>query len=168
MSSDKPKFRLRLNLFDALVLVLALAAAAFLAWRFLTPDTAPLGDSAQGGTVRYTLRIGPWVEGTGELVEEGDLLIDNVRNYELGNVTGCRTEPSVELILDETNHRYILADLAGYEDAYLTVESPCSATEENITVGGGYVIQVGKTVYVRGEGYLGTAVITEIEREGLE
>lgn len=30
---NKPNFRLRLNLFDGIVLVLALAAAAFLLWR---------------------------------------------------------------------------------------------------------------------------------------
>ena len=33
----KSKFRLRLNLFDGIVLVLALAAAAFLLWRMAKP-----------------------------------------------------------------------------------------------------------------------------------
>ena len=40
------QFRLRLNLFDGIVLVLALAAAVFLMWRFTRPAAA----SGDGGT----------------------------------------------------------------------------------------------------------------------
>ena len=38
MEQNKPKFRLRLNLFDALVLVAVLAVGAFLLWNALKPQ----------------------------------------------------------------------------------------------------------------------------------
>ena len=37
MEQNTPKFRLRLNLFDTIVLVLALAVGAFLLWRAVKP-----------------------------------------------------------------------------------------------------------------------------------
>ena len=37
---EHTQFRLRLNLFDGIVLVLALAAAVFLMWRFTRPAAA--------------------------------------------------------------------------------------------------------------------------------
>ena len=37
MEPNTPKFRLRLNLFDGIVLVLALAVGAFLLWRAVKP-----------------------------------------------------------------------------------------------------------------------------------
>ena len=38
MEQKTPKFRLRLNLFDALVLIAALAAAAVMGWLALRPQ----------------------------------------------------------------------------------------------------------------------------------
>ena len=41
MEPNKPKFRFRLNLFDSIVLVLALAVGAFLVWSAIKPAAAP-------------------------------------------------------------------------------------------------------------------------------
>ena len=49
------QFRLRLNLFDGIVLVLALAAAVFLLWRFTRP-AAVSGDGVSSASVQYTVR----------------------------------------------------------------------------------------------------------------
>ena len=43
MEQNKPKFRLRFNLFDAAVLVIALLAGAFLLWRAVKPQAGPRG-----------------------------------------------------------------------------------------------------------------------------
>ena len=45
------QFRLRLNLFDGIVLVLALAAAVFLMWRFTRPAAAS-GDGVSSASVQ--------------------------------------------------------------------------------------------------------------------
>ena len=81
MESNTPKFRLRLNLFDGIVLVLALAVGAFLLWTALKPDTASVGTpAAASSTVRYTVRFQKWIEGTSSLIESGDKLVDNINN----------------------------------------------------------------------------------------
>lgn len=40
MEQQTPKFRLRLNFFDSIVLLLALLAGAFLLWRAVAPHQA--------------------------------------------------------------------------------------------------------------------------------
>ena len=80
MEQNTPKFRLRLNLFDGIVLVLALAVGAFLLWSALKPAAPAEGAAPSTATVRYTVRFQKWIEGTSVLVESGDKLVDNIKN----------------------------------------------------------------------------------------
>lgn len=166
MENDRAKFRLRLNLFDGIVLILALCAAAFLAWRYLKPAADARDGGGSQGTVRYTLCLGPLREGAAKRIQPGDPLTDTVRNYSLGTVVSCEVSGATKQMLDGEERKYVIADIPGYEQAYITVEAPCDATDAQITVGGGYVLQVGKDVFMRGAGYMGPAVIVGIEREG--
>ena len=65
MEQNKPKFRLRFNLFDAAVLVIALLAGAFLLWRAVKPQVSPEASpiSSHASTVRYTIRFQRWAPG---------------------------------------------------------------------------------------------------------
>lgn len=167
MESNTPKFRLRLNLFDGIVLVLALAVGAFLLWTALKPDTASVGTpAAASSTVRYTVRFQKWIEGTSSLIESGDKLVDNIKNCELGSVVSSEVVPAQSLQLDHNSRQYVLTTIPGYEDVLVTVESPCTITDEAITLGGGYALRVGGTAYIRGEGYMASGPIVAIEREG--
>ena len=60
MEHNTPKFRLRLNLFDGIVLVLALAVGALLLWMSLKPSAGEQGTAATASTVRYTVRFQRW------------------------------------------------------------------------------------------------------------
>ena len=167
MESNTPKFRLRLNLFDGIVLVLALAVGAVLLWIALKPQPAADEPAAATATVRYTVRFQRWMEGTGSLVQVGDKLVDNIKNYDMGYVVSAEVVPSQVQVLDHDSRRYVLAEIDGYEDVLVTVESECTV-DDSIYVGGGYAIQVGSTAYIRGEGYMASGPIISIEREGLE
>ena len=57
MEQNTPKFRLRLNLFDTIVLVLALAVGAFLLWRAVKPAAPVQADPTATSTIRYTVRF---------------------------------------------------------------------------------------------------------------
>ena len=167
MESNTPKFRLRLNLFDGIVLILALAVGAFLLWTALKPDTSSAGTpAASSSTVRYTVRFQKWIEGSSALIESGDKLVDNIKNYELGAVVSWETAPAQSIQLDHNSRQYVLTTIPGYEDVLVTVESPCTITDEAITLGGGYALRVGGTAYIRGEGYMASGPIVAIEREG--
>ena len=56
MEQNTPKFRLRLNLFDGIVLAAALIAAAVLGWMILNP-TPTKEDNVTKGSVQYTVRL---------------------------------------------------------------------------------------------------------------
>ena len=166
MEQNTHKFRLRLNLFDGIVLVLVLAVGALLLWRTLRSSPAVTGSpAATASTVRYTVRFQNWPEGNSALVQEGDILVDNVRNYELGQVVSFEVVPAVSRQLDHEGRKYVQATYEGYEDILVTVEAPCTENGEAIVVGGGYEIRVGTVTYIRGEGYMASGPIVAIERE---
>ena len=67
-------------------------------------------------------------------------------------------------VLDQETKTYVMAELDGYEDVYVTVESTCTSSDEALLLDSGYDIRVGQTAYVRGPGYMGSGPVTAIER----
>lgn len=157
------KFRLRLNLFDSAVLLLALAAGAFLLWNALKPGDAP--QQAETSTIRYTLRFQRWLEGASSAIREGARLTDSIRNYEMGNVVSAQAVPAVEQVLDHVNRAYVLTEIDGYEDVIVTVEAPGTISQQAVTLSSGYVLRVGAQAFVQGDGFLSTGYVYAIERE---
>ena len=164
MEQNTPKFRLRLNLFDGIVLVLALAVAALLLWTALKPDAPVQADPTVGSTVRYTVRFRRWAPGTSSLIQPGDQIADNIKNYEIGQVVSVEAVPARVQVLDHENRRIVWAELEGFEDVLVTIQAPCTVTDENTTVGGGYNLRVGAPAYLKGEGYMGSGPIVSVEQ----
>ena len=109
MEQNTPKFRLRLNLFDGIVLVLALAVAAFLVWTALKPAAPVQADPTVQDTVRYTVRFRRWASGTSVLIQPGDQIADNIKNYEIGQVVSAEAVPALVQVLDHDNRRIVWA-----------------------------------------------------------
>ena len=163
MEQNTQKFRLKLNLFDGIVLVLAVAVVAFLLWRAMKPAVQVPMDPSVTSTVRYTVRFQRWTPGTSALIQAGDQIADNIKNYEIGQVVSAEAEPARIQVLDTQNRRYVWAEMDGFEDVLVTIEAPCTVSDAAITVGGGYELRVGSTGYFRGEGYMGSGPIVAIE-----
>ena len=106
------QFRLRLNLFDGIVLVLALAAAVFLMWRFTRPAAAS-GGGVSSASVQYTVCFQRWPAGSAQAIHQGDQLADNIKHYNVGTVVSAQAVPCQSLILDQVNGEYVLADVDG-------------------------------------------------------
>lgn len=164
MEQNTPKFRLRLNLFDGIVLVLALAVAAFLVWTALKPSAPVQADPTTSNTVRYTVRFRRWAPGTSSLIQPGDQIADNIKNFEIGQVVSAEAVPAMVQVLDHDNRRIVWAELEGFEDVLVTIEAPCTVTDENTTVGGGYNLRVGALAFLKGEGYMGSGPIISVEQ----
>lgn len=158
-------FRLKLNLFDGIVILAALAVGAVLLYMNLKP-AAPAGDTSApaAATTQYTIRLQKTLPGTGELIEAGDALVDVVKNFELGTVVSATVMPATDSIINEEAKAYVTAEIPGYEDIEIVVESSVTYGEENILVGSGYKLRVGEKIYVRGPGYLGSGEVYAIER----
>ena len=164
MEQNTPKFRLRLNLFDAIVLVVVLLAGAVLVW-FGLRSSGSEAASPTTRTVQYTVLFQRIREGNSALIEAGDPLVDTVRNYNLGTVVSTRVEPATYQVLNQETQTYVDAVLEGYEDVYVTVESACTVGDDSLVLDGGYEFRVGQVTYIRGPGYMGSGPITEIVRE---
>ena len=162
MGQKPEKFRLRLNLFDSIVILLALAVGAFLLWNALKPNADP--EQTASSTVRYTVYLQRWLEGTSPVIQEGARLTDSIRNYEMGRVVSVQAAPARSPQLDHQKRAFVMAELPGYEDVLVTVEAPCVITDESVTVGGGYKLRVGAQAFVQGDGFLGSGYIYAIER----
>ena len=163
MEQNTPKFRLKLNLFDGAVLLLALAAAAFLLWRAVRPAVPAQSDPEVVSTVRYTVRFQQWLPGTSKIIEAGDRIVDNIKNYEAGRVVSAQPVTAISQTLDVWSNRFVWVELDGFEDVLVTIEAPCVVTDAAITVGGGYELRVGGSCFLKGEGYMGSGPIVAIE-----
>lgn len=163
MEQNNHKFRLRLNLFDAIVLVVVLLAAA--AFGYLTlKDKGTDASAPTTQTVQYTVLFQKMNESGSQMVKAGDQLEDTVKNYRMGTVVSVEHKPAMVQVLDQETKTYVMAELDGYEDVYVTVESTCTSTDEALLLDSGYDIRVGQTAYVRGPGYMGSGPVTTIER----
>lgn len=164
MESKDNKFRLRLNLFDGIVLLLALAVGAFLLWSALKP-AATKETSSTASTIRYTIRFQRCLEDTVNVIHPGDRLTDSIRNYEIGRVVSTEVGPARALRLDTGSRSYVMTTMEGYNDIDVLVEAPCVIADDVITIGGGYAVRTGAVAYVQGDGYMATGYIAAIERE---
>lgn len=163
MEQNTSKFRLKLNLFDGIVLVLALAAAGFLAWRAMKPAAPIQANPSAASTVRYTVRFQRWIPGTSGAVQPEDQIADNIKNFEVGKVVSVQAVPAEIQVADQNSRRWVWAEVEDMEDVLVTIEAPCTVTQKAITVGGGYEVRVGATAFLRGEGYMGSGPIVAVE-----
>ena len=164
MEQNTPKFRLRLNLFDGIILALVLIVGGVLAWFALRP-AAQEADPAVTSTVRYTVRFQRWSEGSSALIQEGDQLVDKIRNYAMGQVVSWEAVPAVTQVLNQETRQYVQAPIEGYEDILVTVEAPCTESQNGFLLDGGYELRVGITTYIKGEGYMASGPVVAVERE---
>ena len=160
MDSKKSKFRFRLNLFDAAVIVLAALAALWLLFGWQRSSTA----SSVKETIRYTVRLQGTLPGTGALIQPGDELTDNMKNYPVGTVLSVEVRPATQISFHEEEMSYMPTEIPGYEDVILEMEAEAVIGDEDVQIGDGYVLRVGEMIYMRGPGYLGSGAVYAIER----
>ena len=163
MEQSNPKFRLRLNLFDGLILVLVLVVGGALVWFGLRSDGGS-GQESAAGTVRYTILIQRMAQGDSELIQPGDQLEETVENHRLGTVVSVRAEPALAQVLDQENRCYVQTQLEGYEDVYITVESACTQQEAAPLLAGGEDIRVGQALPAAGPAHLSSGRATHVRR----
>lgn len=167
MEQNKPKNGLRPNLFDGIILLLVLIAAAALAWVALRPaDQAYVTE--MDSLLRYTVRMQRWPEGSGQMVKVGDVISDNSRGLPMGKVVEVQIVPAEMQTLDRDGHRYVQAVVDGFEDVLITIEGYGTVEESTIRAYGRLVLKVGAKGYIRGPGYMGSGPIVALEDTPLE
>ena len=164
MEQQTPKFRLRLNFFDSIVLLLALLAGAFLLWRAVAPHQAENVVIPQTQQVRYTIRLTRALPILEELVQPGQSITDSARNNALGTVVEVQCEPGTYFTLSEREHAWINAPVPDRINVNMTVEASATGDDSQLLINGSYALRVGDKIYVRGPGYIGSGDGIAIER----
>ena len=162
MEEKKAKFRFHLNLFDCIVILAALAVAVLLVYSRTKPQETV--DAPTASKRQYTILLRKTVAGTGALVKQGDALVDAVKNFDLGRVVSSETKPAVRSILNENEGCYVTAEIPGFEDIYIVVESTSNVSDSQLVLGSGFEVRLGEDIFVRGPGYLGSGKVYAIER----
>ena len=166
MEQQTPKFRLRLNFFDSIVLLLALLAGAFLLWRAVAPHQAENVAIPQTQQVRYTIRLTRALPILEELVQPGQSITDSARNNALGTVVEVQCEPGTYFTLSEREHAWINAPVPDRINVNMTVEASATGDDSQLLINGSYALRVGDKIDGRGPGYIGRGVVIAMERCG--
>jgi len=160
----REKIKWRLNLFDVIFLIIALAAAAVIIIYSLD-----LGGSIIGGgsreTVVYTMEFREMLPEAAELIKPGDTLIDKVERRPLGTVLSVELTPSLLSQKDWVTGNLVVSEYPGRTTAIVVISSQASVTDRRITLDGGFIVRVGKWATANGPLYNGSGFVLHIERD---
>lgn len=166
MEAKTPKFRIRLNLFDGIVLVLALLVGVLMLWMAMKPEPVEVPEPIPQAPLRYTIRFSRFREGGGAMVKVGEELKDTTKNCNLGTVVETKVVPSETLVLNAEEGRFVLATVPECEDILVTLETTYPEDDTQIMLEGKLQVRVGNTIYIQGKGYMASGAVVAIEREG--
>ena len=159
------KLPIHLNLFDTVVLVVAVVVGVVLLWNLVKPEPQAGSASAKTSTIRYVVQYYRWNEGDSSKIIPGTTVEDGIKNYKLGKVVEVKAIPATTLILNETTRKYEIHTLPGLEDVLVTMEAQGTFDGRGVNLDNGFLLRVGETIYGRGEGYMGIGPAISIERE---
>lgn len=165
MEQNTPKFRIHLNLFDGIVILLALLVGGFLLWTQLAPqeeDTAAVTATTQ---IEYTIRLNEVLPGTGDAIPLNSSLEDAIKNYDLGTVVSVTTSQALRTAQNVEDQLVADVPLPDMERVEIVVSATAVQSDSEVTLTSGYTLLVGEWVYVRGPGYVGGGPVTAISRE---
>ena len=165
---DKKKCKLKFNLFDGIVILLALAIAAGVVFYARRKNAAPAeGEQtarAAQVTVRYTLEIEQAYEEAAELAKAGDELYERTKKQYMGKVDSVEILPSTVLVKDTVNGKFSYEEVPNRKNIKMQVTAQGTRTEESVTLDSGLEIRAGENFRVYGNGYYGTGYVTRMER----
>jgi hypothetical protein len=158
---DKQKRKLKLNLFDIIIIAAAIVAAVVFL-RVTSPGGAVLA-TAKTVTLRYVVELANMPEGTAARIAVGDKVVDKVEKHELGAVAEVSVAPDRVMTRDNDTGRHFLTIRPTRETATLTIEVVATDTDRALTTGG-FELRVGTSVSVTGPGWSGVGYIVAMDR----
>lgn len=153
---ERKKFKV--NLFDIVIIVILLVLAMFV-YKFTHKEVA-----VETKPIRYTFELTDNPIGFTDLIEVGDEITDNVKNYYMGKVVAVEKVPHTELTDDIETGEILEAEMPEKETAIVTVEANATESASDFKVNGYFTVKAGLEVAAKGPGYAGRGYILSIER----
>lgn len=151
------------NLFDLLVVVVALAAAAALVglrlWQSRPPENA-----GEPVTVRYTVDLNEMTLTAAQSIQPGHELIEPSLGKPVGVVESVEVHPTRILSRDQNTGEQRYVEMPESYTATIVLTADASEHETNFTTENGLVVRVGAYVRLIGPNYFGVGYIVNMER----
>ena len=142
----------------ALILILVTVAGA----AYLLSHT---DSEAVAATPRcYTVEVAEADPARAEAIHVGATVTDKIRGLAIGTVTAVEAVPSTAAVLDETQGKYVQAEIPGKVNLYITVQADTYDTGLQITTDSGYVLQVGNPISCAMDDYYAVGKIVVLDR----
>lgn len=155
------KFKVRdlFNLFDIVVLVVAVLLAAILI-------LFSRGAGTEQTTVIYTVEFTNMQNGSASLIQPGDSLVDRVKKFDLGKVVSVEVGPTYTEVENMTGGGSSMVASQLLQTATVVIEAPATETEQDLLVSGGFLIKIGTSVSAKGPGYSAYGTVLAIQKGG--
>lgn len=152
------------NLFDVVIIgVVLLAAVVFLLWQ-RGGTAASIVTNTETVTVQYTIELVGLENGTEQLIQVGDNLLDNVKNCSMGEVLSVEISTTTRQAKNMETGETVLSEVPWQKTAVIVLETTCNESESALTTADGYVVRAGDTVSAKGPGYAGKGYILAVSR----
>jgi len=161
------KMRLRLNIFDVVIIVCAIIAAVLIINYSSRSDSgASIIPAGSQETITYILELQGMRYGSAELIQVGDTLIDKVERRALGTIVSFELIPATTLQSTVTTGDRVIVEIPERTDAILTIRAQATVTDSQISVDG-FAVRVGARVSANGPSYNGLGFVSYVERSDL-
>lgn len=162
MERDKKKGRSLFNVFDIVLIVIAVALAAVI---FLSRgSSSALTLEPRSVTVHYTVEIRELDQDFRDVVAPGDAVMDRIKKYNIGTVESVSYGEAVRSVEDFEAGIKRLAPVPGCLRMDIAITAQATVSDSAITVDGGYDVRVGAEANIATPGFSGTGVIIAVER----
>ena len=110
-NSGASKMKFKLNFFDAVIILIILAAGAVALWLLYKPGDASSASVSSDGTVTYTVELTNMLPDAAEKIKEGDIVSDNVQKYTMGTVQSVEIQPYTVSVKDYNTGNYVISQV---------------------------------------------------------
>ena len=95
---NNSKIRISFNLFDIIIILIVIALVAGFA--VYQTRSSSSGGASGTKTVQYQVEITGLTEGTGDMIREGDPIVDKVKKNGMGTVVSSEFYPMTKQVVD--------------------------------------------------------------------
>ena len=169
--SEKKRIKWKLNLFDIVLLVVVLAAAAgLLAWKFVGSNQTEVdpnsGITIPKGThtVRYVVELEQLHQQTAEMIAQGDEVYERTKKELMGTVQSVEVAPARTLTKNELEGTFQFAEVPERYNVVMEITAQAVENDDGIVLESGLEVRAGTAVRVLGPGYYGAGYILSVER----
>lgn len=161
MAQKKVKF----TLIDALIILVAVAVAAVIVFKFMPAKMA----GGEKSKAVFTVMLTGKDEAFANAVHIGDVVSISNKEKDTGVVTAVEAKQAESLEYNSNEGKYVVQKATGKRDVYVTIEADASEDDKLIQVGT-TPVKVGLSMPVRGKGYasMGYIVTADTVKGGSE